>query len=75
MTVCADESDWLPVPEWSNSIVSGKSYSTDSEVGAKLLRDVTDRIPNSVHSDAVVFNEAGLHDEQRYAEYMTKKNE
>lgn len=66
------ESDWLPVPEWSNSIVSGKTYSTDSEVGAKLLRDVTDRIPDSVHSETVGFRETGLRNEQRYAEYLTK---
>ena len=33
--------DWIPVPEdWSNSIVQGKSYSTDTEIGFLLWNRV-----------------------------------
>lgn len=33
--------DWIPIPEdWSKSIVQGKSYSTDTEIGQKLWSKV-----------------------------------
>jgi len=68
-----EENDWIPVPEWSNSIVSGKRYYTESEIGAKLYRDVMERIPRSKHvnmmNDSVLSEST---DSQRYAEYSTK---
>lgn len=68
-----DESDWIPVPEWSNSIVSGKRYYTDTEVGAKLYRDVLDRLPRSHRHEATETNvPVEVSDTQRYAEYRTK---
>lgn len=39
------EKDWIPTPSnWKNSIVQGKSYNTDSEIGAKLWSDIEQRI-------------------------------
>jgi putative restriction endonuclease len=36
-----DEKDWIPVPaDWKRNIVSGKSYSTDEEVGKDIWRRV-----------------------------------
>ena len=40
-----DEQDWIPVPEdWKNSIVQGKTYSTDTVIGKKLYETVNERI-------------------------------
>lgn len=64
-----EEDDWLPVPEWSKSIVKGKKYSTDTLVGEKLFRDVMDRIPLSVHSPEA---EEIVNGENRYSESVTK---
>ena len=47
-----NENDWIPVPEWSISIVSGKRFFTDTDVGAKLYQDVMDQIPRSKHVEA-----------------------
>ena len=43
-----EEKDWLPVPEWSKSIVKGKSYTTETAVGEKLYRDILERLQGSV---------------------------
>ena len=40
-----EENDWIPVPEdWSNSIVQGKTYLTESEVGFRLFSQVEERL-------------------------------
>lgn len=40
-----DEQDWIPVPsDWSNSIVQGKTYSTDNIIGESLSSQVLERI-------------------------------
>lgn len=37
--------DWIPVPaDWSNSIVQGKRYSTDTAIGDALWQQVQDRL-------------------------------
>ncbi len=37
--------DWIPVPtDWASSIVQGKSYETDQEVGRKLWMEIQDRL-------------------------------
>lgn len=36
--------EWLPVPNWHRSIVRGKGYSTDDEVGRQLWADVSLRL-------------------------------
>ena len=68
------ESDWIPVPEWSDSIVSGKRYFTDTEVGAKLYQDVRDRAPRAFQPILPDQEEpiGLLSEEPRYAEYSTK---
>lgn len=39
--------DWIPIPEdWKLSIVRGKTYSTKTATGAKLLEDVKVRLGN-----------------------------
>jgi putative restriction endonuclease len=40
-----DDSDWIPAPEnWSNSIVVGKGYDDNEEVGARLWDQVQIRL-------------------------------
>jgi putative restriction endonuclease len=36
--------EWLPVPNWHRSIVRGKGYSTDEEVGRQLWAEVSLRL-------------------------------
>ncbi len=68
-----NENDWIPVPEWSNSIVSGKRFFTDTEVGAKLYQDVLARIPQSKHIETTEQNIFVEPDNaSRYAEYTTR---
>lgn len=35
-----DESEWFPVPEWSQSIVRGKGYDLDSEAGRMIWQNL-----------------------------------
>ncbi len=63
------ESDWLPVPEWSKSIVKGKTYSTDTEAGQRLYREVMDRVPRSIRSPEASEIPSG---ENRFSEYLTR---
>lgn len=62
-----DESDWIALPDWSKSIVKGKTFSHNTEEGQRLLAQVQERmrrtVVNQVVSDAP---------EQRYAESLTK---
>ena len=63
-----DERDWLPVPEWSKSIVKGKSYSTDTDVGRKLFSDIQERIARSLNCQ-----QPGIEDvTPRFAEGITR---
>ena len=64
-----EESDWISVPDWSKSIVKGKTYSTDTEAGMKIYNDVKERIARSVHSTEVVDAYIG---DNRYIETVTK---
>lgn len=39
------QADWIPIPEnWANSIVQGKSYSTDEFIGQNLWTIVEERL-------------------------------
>lgn len=63
-----DRQEWIPVPEdWSNSIVQGKRYDTDTAVGRKLYNDVLDRIGNK----PVNYTESE-EELPKYSESMTK---
>ena len=63
-----DRSQWIPVPEWHNNIVSGRGYSTDNEVGRKLFDDVQERI-----ADIQILSQASiLPTSSRYSETLTK---
>lgn len=62
-----EESEWIPVPEWSKSIVKGKTYSTETEVGQRLYRDVQDRLSYS-GLDVV----SGRAEKERYREGVAK---
>lgn len=43
-----DRDDWIPIPEdWKSNIVRGKTYNTQSDLGAKLLADVKVRLNKS----------------------------
>ncbi len=64
-----DEADWLPVPEWSKSIVKGKTFSTDTEVGERLYNDVIDRISRSTRAPEATET---ITEENRYAESLTR---
>lgn len=60
-----ERADWLPVPEWSSSIVRGKTYSTLTEVGRKLYADVQERIQRVVPADSIP-------EQERYREGIVK---
>lgn len=62
-----NESDWIPAPEWSPSIVRGKTFSTDTVVGRRLYNQIQERIPRAIINSSVVSAE-----DPRYAESMTK---
>lgn len=62
-----EESDWIPAPEWSPSIVKGKTFSTDTVVGRRLYDQIQERIPRATINSSVVSVE-----DPRYAESMTK---
>jgi len=64
-----NESDWLPVPEWSRSIVKGKTYSTETAVGQRLYQDIMDRIQRSVCAPEVT---AVVANENRYSESVSR---
>ena len=59
-----DEQDWIPVPEdWKNSIVQGKTYSTDTSVGKRLYDIVKERIainkvPSSMEGRVLRYSES-----------------
>lgn len=43
-----DEQDWIPVPtDWSNSIVQGKTYDTQTTIGNELYQSVIERMPRT----------------------------
>jgi len=61
-----EKSDWIPVPEnWSNNIVSGKTYVLDDEYGKRLFDQVSERL----HKNTVVESKQL---ENRYGTYNTK---
>lgn len=62
-----DESDWIPAPEWSPSIVRGKTYSTDTVAGRRLYDQIRERISRAVTNSCPTSAE-----EQHYTESMTK---
>ena len=62
-----DKTDWIPTPDWNKNIVKGKSFSTESLVGKKLLEDVQERIPRSVTSRPQEETQ-----KPRYTESLTK---
>lgn len=42
-----DEQDWIPVPQdWKPNIVKGKTYSSETIVGARLYSEVLERLHN-----------------------------
>ena len=50
-----DEKDWIPVPKnWSNSIVQGKTYLTENEIGFNLFKQVEERLKLPFASDKTV---------------------
>lgn len=50
-----EENDWIPVPEdWSNSIVQGKTYLTETEVGLRLFSQVEEKLKHPAESEKTV---------------------
>lgn len=46
---------WIEEPsDWGKSIVSGKRYSTDTEIGAELYYAVNERLKENIKSDAEI---------------------
>ena len=64
-----DEKDWLPVPDWSPSIVKGKKYTTEIESGKWLYDAVQERLSRSLSEKVVIGNDSPG---ERYVELMTK---
>lgn len=64
-----DEVDWIPVPEdWKPSIVQGKTYDTDTEIGRKLYEQVQERLQGV----SVVKENTAVYSGDRYSESVTK---
>ncbi len=62
-----DEQDWIPVPDdWKNSIVQGKTYSTDTVIGKRLYDIVNERL--SLNRATFTVEDRLL----RYSESLTK---
>ena len=60
-----DERNWIPVPEdWNLSIVQGKTYDTNTEIGDRLYHQVFDQLQIN---NAVSSNDQ----KSRYTESMT----
>lgn len=65
-----DEKDWIPVPEnWSNSIVQGKTYLTQTEIGQRLYYQIEERLNHQSINDktASLINSTG----ERYGSGQT----
>lgn len=63
--------DWIPAPEdWGNSIVRGKTYSTDNPIGASLFAAVQDRLASPEYQSATL--PAPNAELPRYATSLTK---
>ncbi len=54
---------WFPVPDWSNSIVSSKTFSGDHEAGVRLWRDLEVAASAQSVSESPVFTD---HPSQRF---------
>jgi putative restriction endonuclease len=62
---------WIPIPsDWSKNIVAGKSYDTESPLGAELWNAVTLRL-NREHIDLDAASVAETHD--RYSSPVTMR--
>lgn len=62
-----DECDWIPAPtDWSNSIVQGKTYDSQSEIGSNIYQQVMEHLQGN-HSDL-----PGEQNTPRYAEGTSK---
>lgn len=49
---------WIEEPaDWGKSIVSGKKYTTDTEIGAELFNRVTEEINSKAKTDIEIVNE------------------
>lgn len=60
-------SDWIRMPNWSKSIVKGKTFSTDDEVGKRLHDQILERLPRAI-SNRPTEEISG----PRYAESLTR---
>jgi putative restriction endonuclease len=46
--------DWIPTPaNWANSIVQGKSYSTDEQIGKEIWEQVENRLEKYLYMNQV----------------------
>ena len=64
------EGDWIPIPSnWSASIVQGKTYSTEEQIGADLWAEVQARIEGISAENKATYSVA----KERYGrEYFTR---
>jgi len=57
------EPDWIPVSDWSPSIVRGKSYDADEGRGGEIWAEVQGRLNSSFVPDEFVASQASRHGE------------
>lgn len=63
-----EENEWIPAPEdWKSSIVQGKQYYTDTDIGLKLYNQVIERIQSDYSKDVYFENRV-----KRYTESVVK---
>jgi len=68
-----ERNDWIPIPsDWSSNIVSGKSYTLDTQTGKALFRQVEDRRQAQYSINKEVGQASSVHENNRYYKTMTK---
>ena len=62
-----NENEWIPAPQWSSSIVKGKTFTTETDVGKCLYNQVQERIPL-----AIINKTAEIKENAYYTESVSK---
>ena len=56
-----EENEWIPVPkDWASSIVQGKTYYTETEIGNQLYQQVTERLHKKSVNKKTIFTEDSI---------------
>ena len=66
-----EEKDWIPVPEdWAPSIVQGKTYDSQTEIGSRLYQQVNERL----QKQSIIESNILLEESARYGKEQLVKH-